>query len=314
MAEVLSQCFADIPVQPQNWIWYGWLPLNEAVLAAGDPGIGKGVCEAELASLVSNGLDMPDGTDGLGGAADVIIVALEDHLNRAVAPRLHAAGADLNRVHSMSRVRGEKFTVQDHSELLQKELRRLRKAGHPVRLVVIDPADAATVKQLTSAKVARQGFWDPLAQVAEDEDCCVLVLHHTTKSGSIGGSRNLVNAARLVLRFSRTELDPAIREIRTEVTNVGPEMRPMLYTLAGKDAFQYVEWIDADIPDIGRIGDVSKAILAHVILKGSITIGKAMEAGKCSDGQARLTLHRLVKEGLITRLRRGVYGSVDKAA
>src|SRR6185503_11668536 len=78
-------------------LWPSWIPLGMLSMLDGDPGLGKSTVLLDLAARLSRGDTMPDGSQGPGPAATVILTA-EDDPARVVRPRLDAAGADVSRV------------------------------------------------------------------------------------------------------------------------------------------------------------------------------------------------------------------------
>src|SRR4051794_27222101 len=91
-----SVVVADVPTKPLNWLWQGWIPLGKISLLDGDPNLGKSLIAADIASRVSSGREMPDGTKGIKG--DVELWCSEDDLEDTVRPRLQVAGANLRRI------------------------------------------------------------------------------------------------------------------------------------------------------------------------------------------------------------------------
>ena len=87
----------DITPRAVEWLWPGKFALGKLVLLGGVPNTGKTTISHSIASIVSNGGQWPFSHDRAprGG---VIILTCEDDLDDTVAPRLIAAGADMNRV------------------------------------------------------------------------------------------------------------------------------------------------------------------------------------------------------------------------
>ena len=158
------RCLADLPEQPQEWLWPGRIPCGSLTLLCGDEGRGKSLVTLDVAARVSAGLPWPH--DGAPSPpADVLIFAAEDSLGRTIRSRLFAAGADLNRIHyiatthwshepsspaaacRLSASLDTPFGAITHSPFasLQRDVRHLKAALEALpdcRLVVIDPFPA----------------------------------------------------------------------------------------------------------------------------------------------------------------------------
>ena len=155
-------CLADLPDQPQEWLWPSRIPCGALTLLCGDQGRGKSLVALDMAARVSAGLPWPHG--GVPAEpADVLIFSAEDSLGRTVRGRLLAAGADLERIHyidtahwSMETFRPtpdsnfracSEFGVVSRSIVrsLQRDVSHLRAALEALpdcRLVVLDPFPA----------------------------------------------------------------------------------------------------------------------------------------------------------------------------
>jgi hypothetical protein len=307
MEATLSTCYADFQGEETYWVWKGKLPLKDVVLGAGEGGIGKGFWEADMVARVTTGDTMPDDSvSDLGGPKNVILVTPEDHRRRAMWWRLMAAGADMSRVHDMTEVLGEEFTIPDHLPLLQKEIERIGDVG----LVVLDPLSQLCDTGLTSVKFVRKKLWSPLRKLAEDTGCSILAMHHLTKAGSVAGSAALVQAARLRLHFALSEMDPDVRILSVAKTNISAKGAELTYTLTGEGHDISVEYIEPDIMPAERLnaGENKKRIMLAVT-RATTPIGYrelAAEVG-CTPGNARVILHRLAGEGLIRKEGRGKY-------
>jgi hypothetical protein len=155
-------CLADLPDQPQEWLWPGRIPCGALTLLCGDQGRGKSLVALDMAARVSAGLPWPHG-GAPAEPADVLIFSAEDSLGRTVRGRLLAAGADLERIHyidtahwSMETFRPtpqsnyricSEFGVFSNSIVrsLQRDVSHLRAALEALpdcRLVVLDPFPA----------------------------------------------------------------------------------------------------------------------------------------------------------------------------
>jgi hypothetical protein len=82
-------------MMPIKWAWQDRVPLARLSLLVGEEGLGKGVLGAYLIARWTRG-ELPGGL--LGEPVNVMVIGDEDGIHDTWAPRLLAAGADLDRV------------------------------------------------------------------------------------------------------------------------------------------------------------------------------------------------------------------------
>src|SRR5437660_11349850 len=179
------RCFSDIAPKPLRWVWPGRIPLGKLTLLVGDPGLGKSLLTAGIASCVSRGASFPDGARCDSGSA--ILLSAEDDPGDAIRPRLDAAGADVSRVHILDAVRVQltdgsltekSFNLETDIALLEGVLRE-----HPdVRLIVIGPISAYLGGTDSHSNAEVRGLLSPLAALAAKYGVAVLAVTHLRKS------------------------------------------------------------------------------------------------------------------------------------
>jgi putative DNA primase/helicase len=91
-------CVADVVAKPVEWLWHNRIPLGMLTLFAGDPGLGKSMTTAYMASAVSRGKPWPDSPTAPQAVGGVVLLSAEDDPSRTIKPRLIAHGADCDRV------------------------------------------------------------------------------------------------------------------------------------------------------------------------------------------------------------------------
>jgi AAA domain len=196
----------EVRAEPVRWLLPGRVPLGAVSLLAGDPKLGKSTLSCLFAAGVTLGKFELD-------PATVLIVSAEDSFTRVIKPRAHVAGADLGRVGL--------FEVEDVDGLRYPDLPedvdalRVAIAEHRAKLVIVDPLNAFLSGAIDSWKDhgIRRAL-APLARIAGELDCAVLVIVHLNKQRGgdplyrIGGSIGQVGAARSVLSFGRDPEDP----------------------------------------------------------------------------------------------------------
>lgn len=221
---------SSVKMQRARFIWSPRIPRAAVTLIAGLPGQGKSTLTAHLAARVSRG--QLEG-DLMGIPTPVLIATAEDALSFVVVPRLTAAGADLDLIHSVG-VRkdgldGFVSVPDDLSEVRE----RMDKVG--AKLLIIDPL-------LAHIPVRVDGYKDqhvrvalaPLHQLAEELDAAVLGVMHLNKRETsdifsrLGGSGGFLGAARSALLVAPDPSDPTVRVVahaKANLTLLAPSLR-----------------------------------------------------------------------------------------
>jgi putative DNA primase/helicase len=134
--EVELKRASQIRLADIEWLWQGWIAMKKFHVLAGDGGTGKTTLSLAMASVVSNGSTWPDGSAAMG---NVVIWSGEDDANDTIAPRLRAAGANMERVFIVGDVRVQSgFRPLDPSIDLPVLAREADRVGR-VALVVVEP-------------------------------------------------------------------------------------------------------------------------------------------------------------------------------
>jgi hypothetical protein len=171
-------------------------------LLIGDPGLGKSMFTCGLAAGVSR------------DEGEVLLATAEDSPSATVRPRLEAVGADLERVHIVEMRReadglGDGIALPDDVPELAGLVEK-----HSAKLVVIDPLMAHLPEAVNSWRdqSVRRAL-APLARMAADQGCAVLVVGHMNKAKGqdpiyrAGGSVGIPAAARSALLLARDPED-----------------------------------------------------------------------------------------------------------
>jgi AAA domain len=292
--------YTNITPEEPEWLWRGKIPLDEVTVIAGDGGIGKGFLLADIAARVTRGDDMPDGTASDAPAGSVLLVTSEDDPNMAMSWRLRAAGADLARVYDMT----DDFTVPESLPALREAIDAI---GN-VRLVTIDPLSAVSSIALTSSNVrVRRQIMTPLERIAKQTGVAVVVVHHTVKSGRVAGTKGITDAARQVLKVSRSVQDDRIRLIHVDKSNIASDaVADTAYTVTGNFPDVGVRYLAAPVDAEGvthtpRVADIVLDTLKQAALKGKTKM-EAQEIAHDSGadyGAVRTALTRLKRDNLV---------------
>jgi putative DNA primase/helicase len=121
---LISRRASEIEPERVEWLWHGRIAMGKQTCIAGDPGTGKSQLSVAIAAAISTGGEWPYG-EGRAPIGSVIIFSAEDGAADTIVPRLHAAGADLDRIRLVTAVEDGKGR---RSFNLQADLFQLEKA------------------------------------------------------------------------------------------------------------------------------------------------------------------------------------------
>lgn len=174
----------DVVPEPISWLWEGWIAAGKLHILAGIAGTGKTTLAMSLVATVSRGGTFPDGSR-CGVPGRVLIWTGEDDPKDTLVPRLHAVGADLEKVAFVETVRkaGEdrSFDPATDLPLLSEAVGRLR----DVRLVLVDSIVSAVTGDSHQNTEVRRSL-QPFVDIGKRFGCAVLGITHFSK-GTGGG-------------------------------------------------------------------------------------------------------------------------------
>lgn len=266
-----------VRMKPVRWAWdtsdpttgthqEGRFPANSLVIAAGRAGLGKSQFAVWMAAQITRG-DLP----GIlyGTPRTVVYAAAEDSWAMTIAPRLVAAGADLDMVFRIDVTDDgdphATLTLPSDTSLLERGL-----TERSVALVVLDPLLSMIDHGINDyrAREVRQAL-EPLVNVADRTGALMLGLAHFNKStGSdpltlISGSGAFGQLVRAAVGFARDDEDGTL--ILSQIkNNLGREDLPSLtYAIepatvdtdegpSGVSRFQLTGTSDRDVRDVLR--------------------------------------------------------------
>lgn len=208
-----------VKVRPVRWLWdttpegasptsHGRIAMGSLTIAAGTPGLGKSQFAAWMAARITRG-ELPGELYGKPRA--VIYAATEDSWEYTIAPRLRAAGADLERVFCVE--------VQDDGEQYARLTLPVDTAAlgqvaeeYGVALLIADPLLSLIDKGINDYRAAEvRHALEPLVKAAEQHGFTVLGLAHFTKSGGadplarLAGSGAFGQVIRSMIAFARQD-------------------------------------------------------------------------------------------------------------
>ncbi len=190
--EIVLQPASKIRIRPVRWLWdttpegapptsHGRIPLDSLTIAAGGPGLGKSQFAVWMTARITTGT-LPGQL--YGQPRGVIYAASEDSWSYTIAPRLIAAGANLDLVFHIS-VRDDgqmsaRLTLPTDTSMLGKVAE-----AYSIGLLVADPLLSLIDKGINDYRAAevRQAL-EPLVAVAEKHRFTILGLAHFTKAGA----------------------------------------------------------------------------------------------------------------------------------
>jgi hypothetical protein len=231
-----------IRLRATYWVWEDRIPVGGLTLWAGREGIGKSTSAAWLAAQVTRGT-LPGVHHGR--PRSVFYAASEDSWERTVAPRLVAAGADLERTFRIDVTEDERpgiampLTLPSDTSSLGREMKE-----YDVGLLVVDPLVSALNGSIDTHRDREvRSALEPLGAVADQAGAAVLGLVHFGKGAStdplslILGSRAFAATARAVIAMARDpEAEDGTVVLSQEKNNLGRLDLPSLtYVVANAE-------------------------------------------------------------------------------
>jgi hypothetical protein len=326
---------AEISDRCPEWAWSyrggGRLMRSTLVLFAGRPEAGKSTAARWFAAGYTNGT--------IGGCfyrqpQNVAYIATEESLECMVKPSLRAVQADMSRVY-FPEVQMDGHRVRLLSDLDEDALTaELRDRG--ITIVIVDPLMSAIASATNINKNNEtRSYIEPWARIAETINGLTIGIVHLIKApggdivAAINGSSAFGEVARAVIAFARDpQSDDDECVLSQEKNNAGRRDLALKYTVESAT----VTTDDLLPAEVGRfvIGDPSDRRVADVIHASSAEDrlgGRSVEVlevvrqaavpvdaktvAACTDmsnDDAGKYLRRLAKNGLLTKVGRGLYG------
>jgi hypothetical protein len=186
-------------IRPVRWVWDQRVPLGEITLVAGREGVGKSSYLAWLASQITNG-NLPGHWHGQPRA--VLYAATEDSWEATIAPRMIAAGADLDLVYRI-----DTTDPDDRGIILPRDTSHLPHiaAQHNAAALMCDPIVSLVDDDISPnrPKDLRRAL-EPLRAACDQAGLAAIALAHFNKSTAddigtlIAGSRAWAEVPRAI--------------------------------------------------------------------------------------------------------------------
>jgi hypothetical protein len=249
----------QIEAKPIDWLWEPWLARGAVSVLDGDPGVGKSSVTTDLAARLTAGRPLPLQAEGREPAV-VLLVAMEDPLDRVAQPRFIAAGGDPTRVAFLGGVTEATaggplqslIQLPRDLPLVADACRRLRPA-----LLVIDPLfavlgydDRGRFIKSNDDQMVRQ-LTGRLKLLAEETCTAVVLVRHLNKSASGSalqrgsGTIGIAGQARSVLLAADDPEEDGVKVLAMTKTNLVARPPSLRYRLSGDGAASQVEWLGA---------------------------------------------------------------------
>jgi len=322
-----------------KWLWNTRIPIGEITLISGREGVGKSIFLAWMAAAITNG-NLPGQWHGTPRA--VLYAAAEDSWNYTIAPRMLAAGANLDLVY---RIDMENPDGTHTGINLPTDMHHLGAAAAQAdaAILMLDPLLSVFDDDINVFKSPEvRAVLQPLRAAAETSGIAIVGLAHYNKTkhpdsnSMIANSRAFVEVARAAIAIA---VDPDADEYTCVVTqgknNLGTLTLPSLnYTIDdvtletedGDDAHVgRLRWtgeseVTADELLTGTAGDrtlseASQAILDWVTQRPPpVTVGEVVKEfeGEIKYETVKKTLARLARSGRLLSPGRGLYQSPTK--
>ena len=244
---------SEVDPREVQWLWHNRIAAGRLSLIIGAPGAGKSFFSCDLASRISTGTPLPDGSSCARGS--VVLITQEDDPHDVIRPRLDAHHADTSRIHLLKGTRyvseagkptERMFTLAD-IEVLERTIGSIEDC----KLVVIDPigdylggrTDAHRDNEVRSVLV-------PITRIAEKHGVAVLSIVHTRKGIASHaddlalGSRAFTGLARSVWHLRPDTEDEQRRLLVAGKNNLAAAQTGLAFTIQGEGQRGAIVWED----------------------------------------------------------------------
>lgn len=317
------QSLDTVKEEAAMWFWRDRILGGTVTILEGRKGSGKSTLAAAMAAAVTGGPRLPD-QRGLMAPQAVLWIGTEESTASAVVPRLRAAGAQTTRCYrppvddrtGMPR----RIQLPGDTGFLADTIGSLR-----VGLVICDPWTSCVSPSVDMhQEAAIRGTLEPLAQIADDADCVILLIRHLRKSGRGGaldqglGGVGVGNIARSILRADRHPDKKGVYTLSVVGCNRAPNTPTLEWSLRSVGEERAIDWgstsaLDAD--DLAEAGadrsDRSVRRDAYMLLISMLGAGwrpcREIFAERDDAGISQRTLER-AKEDLGVVSRRVTHG------
>ena len=259
--------FSTVRQRSVEWLWYPYIPYGKLTILQGDPGEGKSTFILNVAALLTQGKNMPDGFP-VSEPQNVVYQTAEDNLADTVKPRLLSAHADCNRI---------AYIIDDENSLTLEDSRiELIIQQTNARLFILDPLQAYLSQDSDMLSAGRmRSQLKRLADIGAKYRCAVVIIGHMNKSSGEKnlyrglGSIDIAAIARSVLMIARDKSDSSLRYMFPVKSSLAPEGSVISFSFDRKNGLTWQGKSNLDKSQISSYtADDGKKALASRILLG----------------------------------------------
>lgn len=284
----------DIEVTAVQWLWYPYIPLGKITIMQGNSGEGKTMLALNIAAALSHGEGLP-GDTALREPIDIIYNTAEDGLSDTIKPRLLAAGADCNRIHTINERVNTITMTDDRIELNVMDIR--------AKLLILDPIQAYLGSNVDMNKANEvRPILARLGRIAEDNNCAIMLIGHKGKNqtysdiNALLGSTDQVAAARSVLTVMQHPKDKSQSIIAHTKSSLAPKGRSLAFHINGECKIEWGDFVDIETAqDSTSKLDEAKDFLREFLSEGEKPQTAVMNAADAL-GIAKRTLDKAKAE------------------
>lgn len=266
--------YKTIRAKEIEWLWYPYIAYGKITIIQGDPGEGKSTVAINLASNISNGLELPF-TKSKIKPQSVIYQNCEDGKDDTIVPRLVACGADLDKVLYIDE---SNIPIELGDERLEQVVEQTK-----ARVLILDPVQAywgANTDMNRAASI--RPIMNYLAQIAQRHRCAIIMIGHMNKASGKGlyrglGSIDIAAAARSVLLVSKLKNQANVRVLAHVKNNLAPLGESILFMA---DEKSHINWLRRSRITAEQILDESYD--NNKVDRAISIIRECLESGECA--------------------------------
>lgn len=217
-------CLADVQKKEIEFLWRPYVALGFVTLLTGDPGVGKSSLALKIASMITKGQTLWNGSESVKGK--VVFFSIENPEAEVLKPQLEKANADHTQIFSYS-------SLISLDEVGFQTIRYILNIYKP-KLVIIDPVVAylGSDTDMNKATDIRDKM-TRLSALAKEYCTAILVVRHMAKANQSKliyaghGSIDFVAAARSELMMVADPTNEKIKyvgHVKSNLTKIGPTL------------------------------------------------------------------------------------------
>jgi len=194
------QTFADIEMKELAWLWPGKIPSGKVTIISGKADTGKTLCLIDWTARVTTGRDWPDGSRNESGARRVLLCSDEDDPSDTTAPRLVAAGADLNKVLRLRMTVRPKDSNNEYDSVLnvKRDVDTIAKVivNNPdISLLILDPITSYLGGANLNKDEEIRPLMNKLIALCQKTGLTILALVHSNKRSDVDAVEKVMGAS-----------------------------------------------------------------------------------------------------------------------